>query len=155
MIELRQDLNCPCGCCHDPAIGCVCADRPADGQCGCRYCSGLRSLGGASKTTSPTGLLGVIGAADPDGAPFPQPVSTVDQLRALAEALPPPQPHRVLEVGPGVVEYLRLLGGSRPGWSPRGMMSQLTGVPVVRKDDLEAGAWRLLADGEVIGEGTL
>lgn len=33
-----QDRECPCSCCQEPQIGCLCSHYPEDEQCDCLYC---------------------------------------------------------------------------------------------------------------------
>lgn len=114
-----------------------------------------RGEGHPANRNTVEGLIGATQAIPAHPVPgMGEMAKTLNRLRADAG------PRLVCEHGPGVVEALRPYTGGRPEWLPSPALRAGTGllyrqVEFYPRPDLGAGGWRLLADGELIGEGVL
>lgn len=90
----------------------------------------------------------------------------ITQMQELRRRLPEPPRLARVEVGQAAFEWLKATyrpEGAPPespwrpvGWTPPPPGGSMLGVPVVVRDDLEPGAWRLIDhDGEILNEGIL
>lgn len=87
------------------------------------------------------------------------------RMHEMARHLPEPPQVARLEVGQAMLDWLKAAAhqeGAPPedawrpvAWPPPPPIGALFGVPVVLREDLEPGAWRLIDhSGDVIKEGT-
>lgn len=77
------------------------------------------------------------------------------QMQELRKRLPEPSRLARVEVGQAVLDWFKAAFGPEKRMPPP-LGGSLLGVPVVLRDDLDPGAWRLIDhDGELAEEGVL
>lgn len=105
------------------------------------------------------------GRPDPDSPiqPPPMPLGrltqpppiTLAEIAAYFEAVPRPKRYE-LHCHPDVAIALYAVSApAEPEFPWSGAIGSLTGVPVIKKPDLERGRWELYEDGELIKSGML